>query len=314
MEAVDQNEKDEAYSRNVAAGSYLLAHSLMEREEDDDRKQKMRNVLDRKKTLLNETYADGNVSDTEDVVRLLDLNPSADDEKTYFIDMAFMNPFSPYELEYDEDDFGEVLKQLSEHFSIDEAAVQEILDTKQDALDAHNSYDWLKIVGYGTAGVVALGLGGYFLAPALGAALGSAAGLAGAVATSHGLALLGGGSLAAGGAGMAGGLWLVTGTAAAVGGTAAGGGALIHQMGAAGARTELTKLQVTYKEVLLHNQVHGIKAQEAIKSLAEDRDQLKEALEEERELNEENAERVTELEEKIEAFDNAIEWMEGEAA
>jgi predicted nuclease with TOPRIM domain len=74
------------------------------------------------------------------------------------------------------------------------------------------------------------------------------------------------------------------------------------------------KLQVTYKEVLLHNQVQGMKAQEAVKSLAEDRDQLKEKLEEERKLNEENAERVTELEEKIEAFDNAIDWMEGETA
>lgn len=314
METLNENGNDEVYSRNVAAGSYILANTLMKREDNDDRKQKMQRVLDRKETLLSETFGNDSMSGIGDVAQLLDPDLPTDDVKTYFIDLAFSNPFSPYELKYEDDDFRYALKQLSHYFDISEDEVERILDTKQDAIDAHNAYDWLKIVGYGAVGVVALGLGGYFLAPALGAALGSAAGLAGAAATAHGLALLGGGSLAAGGAGMAGGLWLVTGTAAAMGGTAVGGGALLHQIGAAGARTELMKLQVTFKEVLLHNQVHGIKAQEAIKSLAEDRDGLKQALEEERELNEENAERVTELEEKIEAFDNAIEWMEGETA
>lgn len=58
-------------------------------------------------------------------------------------------------------------------------------------------------------------------APAIGGALGSLGvfgGLSGAAATSHGLALLGGGSLAVGGLGMAGGTTVVTAVGAAVGG------------------------------------------------------------------------------------------------
>ncbi|WP_084515770.1 DUF726 domain-containing protein [Microbacterium luticocti] len=58
-------------------------------------------------------------------------------------------------------------------------------------------------------------------APAIGGAIGSLGmfgGLSGAAATSHGLALLGGGSLAMGGLGMAGGTAVVTAVGAAVGG------------------------------------------------------------------------------------------------
>lgn len=58
-------------------------------------------------------------------------------------------------------------------------------------------------------------------APAVGAALGSSVlggSLTGAAATSHGLAMLGGGSLAAGGLGMAGGAAVVTATGTALGG------------------------------------------------------------------------------------------------
>lgn len=58
-------------------------------------------------------------------------------------------------------------------------------------------------------------------APAIGGAIGSIGvfgGLSGAAATSHGLALLGGGTLAAGGLGMAGGTAVVTAVGAAVGG------------------------------------------------------------------------------------------------
>lgn len=57
--------------------------------------------------------------------------------------------------------------------------------------------------------------------PAIGGAIGSLGmfgGLSGAAATSHGLALLGGGSIAAGGLGVAGGTAVVTGVGAAVGG------------------------------------------------------------------------------------------------
>lgn len=64
------------------------------------------------------------------------------------------------------------------------------------------------------AGAVGLGVGvatAGWAAPLIGTAIGTAAGLSGAAATSAGLATLGGGSLAAGGFGVAGGTALVTG-------------------------------------------------------------------------------------------------------
>jgi hypothetical protein len=87
------------------------------------------------------------------------------------------------------------------------------------------------VIGLGSAAV--LGVTGFLAAPAVGAAIGSAAGLSGAAAVSHGLAILGGGALSAGGAGMAGGMWTVTGAGAATGLLTAGGGTALHEIGAA---------------------------------------------------------------------------------
>ena len=81
-----------------------------------------------------------------------------------------------------------------------------------------------KIAKIAVGSAVALGVAiplALFAAPAIGGALGSLGmfgGLSGAAATSHGLALLGGGSIAAGGLGMVGGTAVVTAVGAAVGG------------------------------------------------------------------------------------------------
>jgi len=85
----------------------------------------------------------------------------------------------------------------------------------------YNSVDLAKagkialFIGVGTL------LGGplfYIAAPAIGGAIGVAAGLCGAVATNYGLALLGFGSLAVGGFGMAGGMVVSTAVGSALGG------------------------------------------------------------------------------------------------
>jgi pimeloyl-ACP methyl ester carboxylesterase len=71
----------------------------------------------------------------------------------------------------------------------------------------------------------------FFAAPAVGAALGSTAfggSLTGAAATSHGLAMLGGGSIASGGLGMAGGTAVVTATGTALGGALGAGTAAAY--------------------------------------------------------------------------------------
>ncbi len=90
------------------------------------------------------------------------------------------------------------------------------------AHDKHNASRTTRLaVGTVVAGAV-VGPAAYFAAPLIGGALGASAlggGLSGAAATSHGLAMLGGGSLAAGGAGMAGGVIVVTATGASLGGS-----------------------------------------------------------------------------------------------
>lgn len=80
----------------------------------------------------------------------------------------------------------------------------------------------VKLATVGVVGVTAAAPLALLAAPAIGGAIGSLGmfgGLSGAAATSHGLALLGGGSLAAGGLGVAGGTTVVTAVGAAVGGT-----------------------------------------------------------------------------------------------
>ena len=63
-----------------------------------------------------------------------------------------------------------------------------------------------------------LGPAFFIPAPAIGGTIGAWAGLSGAAASSHGLAVLGGGAVAAGGYGMAGGTVVVTATGASLGG------------------------------------------------------------------------------------------------
>ena len=89
------------------------------------------------------------------------------------------------------------------------------------AYDKHNASRSTRLaIGTVVAGAI-VGPAAYFAAPVLGGALGASSlggGLSGAAATSHGLAMLGGGSLAAGGAGMAGGVVVVTAAGTGLGG------------------------------------------------------------------------------------------------
>lgn len=87
--------------------------------------------------------------------------------------------------------------------------------------EVRNAVRITKVAG-GTIGAAAvIAPVAFFAAPAVGAALGSSAlggSLTGAAATSHGLAMLGGGSVASGGLGMLGGTAVVTATGTALGG------------------------------------------------------------------------------------------------
>ena len=313
MEAAATPE-DHAYSFAVAAGGLALSNELAKAETNDDRRKKKGRVVRLKRDLIREAFPNevGSDASLSQIASRIPDDLLDDQKTTLIIDLAFSNPFAPYELKFGDSDFCEALKTVAVRVGVSDGRVDAILTTKKDALKAHRNLKVGKVLAYGIGGAVVIGLGGYFAAPAIASALGAAAGLSGAAATAHGLALLGGGTLAAGGAGMAGGLYLVTGTAIAVGGTAMGGGAFLVQLGAAGAKAELVKLQTSYREVLLHNQSQTKKAAEAIRALEKDRREVQDTLEKERELNEKNAARLKDLEATVEALDNAIEWMKNE--
>lgn len=80
-----------------------------------------------------------------------------------------------------------------------------------------------RIAGTSVAGVAVVAPLALVSAPAIGGAIGASTGLSGAAATSHGLALLGGGPLAAGGLGMAGGTAVVTAIGGGLGGASGAG-------------------------------------------------------------------------------------------
>lgn len=172
----------------------------------------------------------------------------------------------------------------------------------------------VKIAAVGVGAAVVVGAGAFFAAPAIGASLVAYSGLSGIAATNAGLAMLGGGSLAAGGFGVAGGMAVVTGIGAAAGFSGVSGAAVMMELGATRSEAELIKLQVAYKEVLLHNQADTAKAQLVIKDLAAQLDELREQLETERTLNDRNTNRLKNLEQTIDAVENSLGWMRKQKA
>jgi hypothetical protein len=110
---------------------------------------------------------------------------------------------------------------------------------------------------------------------------------------------------------MAGGLWLVTEGGALLGGVAGGAGQALRQLGAGQARVELVKLQMTYRLHVVHDQMHLSKAKHIITQLEESRQELEEALEQERQLNDKNAARVREVQTILDAVEFAQRDVEG---
>jgi hypothetical protein len=86
------------------------------------------------------------------------------------------------------------------------------------SFDRRNAKRITTLTGTALAGGLIVAPVFFVAAPAIGGAIGAYTGLSGAAATSHGLALLGGGSLAAGGLGMAGGTAVITAAGAGLGG------------------------------------------------------------------------------------------------
>ncbi len=304
------------YTLAIAAASILLADELRSCEQKVERKIKKKRVVDRKLSALREAYPErcGTVKRCSDVKALLAGDWPKDEAQQLIIDLAFSNPFAPYELTFKDSDLTKGLTKVAHSVGLMKADVERIRATQREAMKAHRHIDWKRIAIYGIGGTVVVAAGGWALAPAIGTAIGGAAGLSGAAATAHGLAILGGGSLAIGGAGMAGGMWLITGAGAAAGLLGAAGSTALMQLGAATVKVELMKLQVSFKENVLRDQVELKKSQEVVKQLVSRQGEIEKALSEERKLNDRNSGRLKELEAKVTALEDAIEWMKEQEA
>jgi len=297
----------------------LYLHNL---ESNNERKEKMQRIISKKRDAFK--FAINSCIKSN-----LSLKPNAtnagaitswiqqwnmDARLALIIDILFTNPFLPYEVKYLEKDFKTAWEKLGNAIDVEASSQNKIKDAATDAKKAHRHIDWLKVGLCGTVTAAILASGAWIIAPIAGAALGGAAGLSGAAALSHGLALLGGGTLAAGGAGMAGGMWLVT-TSAAVAGTALGAGSqVVYQLGAQQFQAEVVKLQVHLKTLVAENQLSIAAVQGKITNLQEQRQELENYLNDERELNDSNSKRLKDLEAKIQTIKNAISWLEKETA
>ena len=299
----------------MAAASLILADNLKQVETNEDRRIKMEKVLGIKWKAFCETFPSfaERIPTRSGLPTLLRRLP-LDEAITILVDLSFSDPFSPYELKFGKKDFHKALVAVANLLGVSEERVEQLEKTQKDAMSAHTHVNWGKIVLWGTGGMIFMAVGGWIAAPWIAGGIGTAAGLAGAAATAHGLAILGGGSLALGGFGMAGGMWIVTGAAAIIGGGALGGGTMLLQMGAASAKIELLKLQVSYREVLLLTQAEVGKAKSVIKNLEKQRAEIDLKLKEECALNDENAKRITELEAILRAVEDSLKWMNKQKA
>ena len=307
---------DADYIFHLAVGSHALAQRLAVVETDKARAERKRRVLEKKTKLLIETYpelAGMEAAQFSALPSRLGRHEDEDTRRMLLIDLAFSDPFAPYELESKRADLDAALGIIATTLGLSKGDVAAIRKTEAAARRAHYQAKAVKVAAIGAGAAVVLAATAWFAIPVIAGAIGAAAGLSGIAATNFGLALLGGGSLAAGGYGMAGGMVVVTGVGAMAGFGGASGAMIMMELGAARTKAELIKLQVAYKEVLLQNQADAAKAQQVTRDLAAQQVELKARLAEERELNDRNAHRLRDLEQTIETVEHGLAWMKKQA-
>lgn len=304
-------QKVNRFAEAISIGNFYMVEKLTELEKDKKRKEKKQNVYNEKKALLLDTFQDVR----QEIIhksdrRSLFCNLIDEDQRIpYLIDLSFTNPFAPYRLKFKQSEFRESLLYVCSLLNQDFGVIDDILKNQKESLRSHRKTDLLKVGIYGIGGIIVFGLGGWIMAPAIGVAIGAAAGLSGAASTAHGLALLGGGSLAMGGIRMSGGTWMITGIAAFSGLSVAGSNSLLLQLNPNQAKVEILKAQVTFKTVYVPNESKFHKVEEAIEKLTSMKKEIVQEFIKEERFNEKNADRIKELKYLIDSLNNAIEWM-----
>ncbi len=302
-------QNSDSMSRALAGASIVLAEQVRNGTRNSKRMNKMNRVIALKYQELSAVLGPDCIDPRPMVASAIE-GWDSEARRRLLVDLAFSNPFAPYSLKVDGDDVLAALRTLAPTIGEDRCVVDEIEAAQRSALRSQHRRHWGRVGTFALLAAAAVGTAGWMLAPAIGTAIGASAGLSGAAATAHGLALLGGGTLAAGGSGMAGGMWLVATGGATVGLVGGGGSTLLYQLGAGEVRSELIKLQVTFRVAILATQADVAHAATVIEGLKATQAELDRALALERDLNDENSERVKSVEEKLLALSRTIEWMD----
>lgn len=197
------------------------------------------------------------------------------------------------------------LLKIAELLNIDFKYIDIFKERYREALRSLSSF-WKKVLlAGGTGMLVAVVIALLFINPI--AAFFAAPGLAGAAAFSAGMAALGGGAIAAGGFGIAGGISVLVGGALLIGGsTGVGIGTLLASPSEL-VLTELAKMEVVLKEIILGIQHDTKMIQEIIMKLNDNLNNLRKEVARLHIENEGNKKKIKNLEESIEYLKKAID-------
>ncbi len=197
------------------------------------------------------------------------------------------------------------LIKIAELLNIDSKYIDIFIKRHQEALRSLSGF-WKKVLLTGGTGMlVAIAITLCFINPI--AAFFAAPGLFGAAAFNAGMAALGGGAIAAGGFGIAGGMAVLIGGALVFGGCAGGGIGALAASNPQIVMTELAKMEVVLKEIILGIQHDTKMMQEIVMKLNDNLNDMRKDVARLNIENEENKEKIKNLEESIEYLKKAID-------
>lgn len=197
------------------------------------------------------------------------------------------------------------LIMIAELLNIDIKYIDIFKRRHQEALRSLSGF-WKKVLLAGSTGMfVAVVIVLFFINPI--AAAFAAPGLTGAAAFSAGMAALGGGAIAAGGFGITGGIVVLVGGALLFGGGAGAGIGTLAASSSAIVLTELAKMEVVLKEIILGIQRDTQMMQEIIMSMNDNLNEMRKEVIILKMENGKNKNKIKNLEESIEYLKKAID-------
>ena len=195
------------------------------------------------------------------------------------------------------------LNKIAGILEIETTYVERFKKSYETSLDTLSGY-WQKIlIGAGVGAIALPVIVLFFINPIAGAIAGK--GLAGIAAFNAGMAALGGGAIAAGGFGVAGGIAVLVGGSLILGGST---GAVIG-MAANNPKvmmTEMAKMQVVMKEIVLGLQKDTVLFQEILNKLTSNELEMRQEIKRLQEDNEANKEKIKNLQEALEYLEKGI--------